>query len=713
MILGTAAYMSPEQAKGKPVDQRADVYAFGVVLYEMVTGQRLHRGETTTEVLASVMKDEPQWNRVPAQLQRLLRRCLEKDPQKRQRHIGDVMALVDESPAVAATAATPQSGGRVRWPLWVASVAALAAIAALVYVAPWKPASEVAAIRFEIQPTADVKFIDGGFPMVSPNGKWVVFPGTSADGTTRMWLRALDSVEVRPLIGTESGNAFPPPVFWSPDSKYIAFSSTPGPFSPGQLKKLDITGGPPTAICNIAGAVPGGAWNKDGVIVFGGNAGPGLFQVPASGGDPKPLTLVDRQNKEAAHRFPQFLPDGRRFLYLRASSDLNRQGVYVGSLDAKAEEQSVTRVMATNRQAVFAPSADGGLGRLLFLRETTLFAQPFDPAEASLKDGPTPVTDQVASFAAATAGLFSVSETGVLTYRVGPGANEGQLSWFDSAGNFTGSVAKGNYGNAELSPDETRIAVTEFDSQSGASNIWVFDLQRGSRTKVTFNAGRNDFAVWSPNGDRIVFASNRNGFMDLYEKNADGTGEERLLLKSDDEKQPTSWSRDGRYLLYNMAGPGDIGVLPLEGERKPFPFLHTEFPEGQAVFSPDGRWIAYTSLESGSPEAYIRPFTPEKGSESGAGGKWLVSNGGGQRPRWRGDGKELYYVSPAPQQFAVDITMGSVPRPGVPRRLFAVPLLNNYTVTADGKRFLRVSASGGASASPFRVVTNWQAGLRR
>jgi Tol biopolymer transport system component len=202
--------------------------------------------------------------------------------------------------------------------------------------------------------------------------------------------------------------------------------------------------------------------------------------------------------------------------------------------------------------------------------------------------------------------------------------------------------------------------------------------------------------------------------MDLYEKNADGTGEERLLLKSDEDKEPTSWSRDGRYLLYNSSAPAaHIWVLPLEGERKPFPFLQTEFGEAQAVFSPDGRWIAYASVESGSPEVYIRPFTPEKASESGTGGKWLVSNGGGQRPRWRGDGEELYYISPAPLQLAVDINAGSVPQLGVPRRLFAVPLINNYTVTADGKRFLRLSSSGGASASPFRVVTNWQAGLKR
>jgi Tol biopolymer transport system component len=529
-----------------------------------------------------------------------------------------------------------------------------------------------------------------------------------------MWLRALDSVEVRPLIGTESGNALPPPVFWSPDSKYIAFSSTPGPFAAGQLKRLDIAGGPPVAICNVSASVPTGSWNRDGVIIFGANLGPGLLQVPASGGEPKRLTTLDPQRKETAHRFPQFLPDGRHFLYLRVSTDANQQGIYVGSIDAKPEEQSLKRVMAANRQAVFAPSQARGMGHLLFLRDTTLFAQSFDPERAELKDEPIPVTDQVGSFPAANAGLFSISATGVLTYRVGRGANEVELSWVDRTGRVTGSIGtKGNYANPALSPDETRIAVTEFDAQSGNSNIWVYDLKRGAKTKVTFSSGRNDFSVWSPTGERLVFASNRSGFMDLYEKNADGTGAERLLLKSDEDKLPSSWSRDGRYLLYETSeSQSDLWVLPFEGDQKPVVFLRTEFPEGQAMFSPDGRWVAYTSLESGSPEVYIRPFTLVKTGESGGGGKWLVSNGGGLRPRWRGDSKELYYLSTVPEQFAVDIKSGSVPQPGVPRRLFPVSLIDDYTATADGSRFLSLAAAGEGSVSPFRVVTNWQAGLK-
>ena len=326
MILGTAAYMSPEQAKGQPVDQRADVYAFGVVLYEMVTGSRLHHGDTTTEVLASVLKEDPRWDKVPPQLQRLLRRCLEKDPQKRQRHIGDVMALVDEAPAApVSTAAAAAPPARRKW-LWTAAAAVVVVGVALAVWAPWRQQTVVQRIQFEIQPTAAMTFINGGFPMVSPDGKWVVFPAAGTDAVTRMWLRALDSVEVRPLAGTESPNALPPPVFWSPDSRFIVYSSTPGPFAPGQLKKLDIAGGPPQAICEVPAAVPGGTWNRDGVIVFAANGAPGLLRVSAAGGVATPITVVDRARGENNHRLPQFLPDGRHFLYIRVSSKSENRG---------------------------------------------------------------------------------------------------------------------------------------------------------------------------------------------------------------------------------------------------------------------------------------------------------------------------------------------------------------------------------------------------
>ncbi len=718
MIIGTAAYMSPEQAKGKVVDQRADIYAFGAVLYEMVTGKRLHDGETTTEVLASVIKEDPNWNKVPPQLHRLLRRCLEKDPQKRLRHIGDVMALVDESGPGVQVASPPHSKERRKWLLSGIAVAVLVLATIVAFWAPWQSPSTAPSVRFEIQPTASMTFINGGYPMVSPNGKWVVLPATGADGVTRMWLRALDSVEVQPLAGTESANNLPPPVFWSPDSRFIAFSFTPGPFADGQLKKLDISGGTPQTLCDVSGAVSGGTWNRDGVILFASNRAPGLFRVLASGGVATPVTALDQSHGETAHRYPHFLPDGHHFLYLRVVTNPQRMGIYAGSIDAKPEEQSLKPILLSDRQAMYAASPPNTSGRLLFLRDTTLFAQPFDPTRLELSGEPVPVTDQVGSFAAATAGLFSVSEAGVLAYRVGPGGDQRVLTWFDPDGKPLGTAGeKGSYMRPAISPDGMRIAVTVFERENGNSNIWVMDLGSGRSTKITFNAGRNDYPVWSPDGKTIAFASNRSGHLDIYEKNADGSGEEKALLSSDEDKQPTSWSQDNRFLLYDINDSqqtaGDVWVLPLEGDRKPYRILGTKFGEALGQFSPDGHWIAYVSDESGTPEIYVRPFSSEKSADAVSGGKWTISKGGGFQPRWRTDGKELFYYSPALQQMAVDVIASPTFVPGTPKRLFGIPLLSPGDVTGDGKRFIYPTPEGSNAPSPFIVVTNWQAGLKK
>ena len=722
MILGTAAYMSPEQAKGKQVDQRADIYSFGVVLYEMVTGTRLHHGETTTEVLASVLKEEPRWDKVPPQVQRLLRRCLEKDPQKRQRHIGDAMALVDDAPPASVTTEQPRKN---RW-LWPAAIVAGLAVvgSALAYLVPWRGKGSTEAIRFQIPSTDDIKFILGGFPAISPNSKWIVFPATGSDNVTRMYLRALDSVEVRPLVGTESPTNLPPPVFWSPDSRFIGFSTGAGNNARGQLKKLDISGGPAQILCDTPAAVPGGAWNRDGVIIMGNNAGV-LLRVSAAGGVATPMTVVDASRKEIAHRWPQFLPDGRHFIYYRASSDPQLSGVYVGSLDAKPQEQSLKPLLLTDRQAVYSPSANGGPGMLLFMRNDALFAQPFDPGRLELSGEAVPVANQVGSFALANAALFSVSETGALAYRIGGGGNLGrilQLAWFDAEGKVVGNLGEaGLYDNPAISPDGVRVAVAQYDGSVSNSNIWVMDTSRGTSARLTFGRSSDDNPVWSPDGRNIIFSSNRSGHYDLYQKAADGSGDERLLLKSDEDKRPTSWSQDGRFLLYtnvNTKTYQDLWVLPMEGDRKPFLFLRTEFNEFFGRFSPDGKWIAYTSDESGTNEVYVRPFRPNPNGEAAGGGKWLVSKGGGVFPRWNSNGKELYYVNFLQlSQMVVDVATDKTFQAGVSRRVFGVPpILGPSDVTSDGKKFLFASVGDpGANntATPFNVVLNWQAGLKK
>jgi len=715
--------MSPEQARGKDVDRRADVWAFGVVLYEMLTGKRLFQGETVADTLAAVLAREPDLNLVPAKVRPLLKMCLEKDPQKRLRHIGDVMALVDASGVGLPPASTVSIPRARRW-LWAAlGVAGLVvAGSALAYWAPWRGRENVQAIRFQIPSTEEVKFILGGFPAISPNGKWIVFPATGPDKMTRMYLRALDSVEARPLSGTENATNLPAPVFWSPDSRFIAFSSSGG-YAPGQLKKLDISGGPPQVLCDVPSAVPGGAWNQDGVIVMGTNVG-ALLRVSAAGGVATPMTVLDRARKESAHRWPQFLPDGRHFIYYRASSDRQVSGVYVGSIDAKPEEQSSKPLLLTDRQAVYAASPSGGPGRLIFLRNDTLFAQPFDPDHLQLSGEAVPVADQVGSFLPANAALFSVSETGTLAYRIGGGTNGGslmRLTWYNADGNAAGNLGEpGIYGNLAISPDGTHIAVAQYDAAASSSNIWVMDTSRGTSARLTFGRGSDEYPVWSPDGKSIIYASNRNGRYDLYQKIADGSGEERLLLKSEDDKTPTSWSRDGRFLLYTDNDPKtrqDLWVLPFEGDRKPFPFLRTEFGEATGSFSPDGKWVAYSSDESGNREVYVRPFAPSQNAGSAGEGKWLVSNGGGVAPRWRKDGHELFYENPGPlAQMAVEVTTDKAFQAGGPRRLFTVPPINAAPdVSADGKRFLygAIGGSGTTALTPFTVVLNWQAALKK
>ena len=510
-------------------------------------------------------------------------------------------------------------------------------------------------------------------------------------------------------------------MFWSPDSRFIAFSFTNGPFTSGQLKKLDISGGPPTTICDIPAAVPGGTWNSDGVIVFAANNAPGLMRVSAAGGMATPLTSLDRARGETNHRYPRFLPDGKHFLYQRMSNIPENRGIFVGSIDAKPEEQRLEPVMLSDRQAIYTEPLGRGPGRLLFLRDTTLLAQPFDPASFELSGEPVPVADQVASFAPATVGLFSVSDTGVLAYRVGVGGNQVQLTWFDANGKVLGTVGeKGAYVNPALSPDGTRIAVTQLDLLTANSDIWVVDIARGNSIKVTFRPGRNAFPVWSPDGKRLMFSSLNAGHLDLYLKNADGTGEERLILQTEQDKRPTSWSKDGRFLFFQSNDPKagfDLWVLPAPdgptGATKPVPYLRTERQEFLATLSPDGRWVAYGEAEANNTDVYVRPFDPNRIAESAAGGKWLVSKGGAGNPRWRGDGMELYYTDTSLATMAVDVRTDQTFNPGAPRRLFTLPLAYAGDVTSDGKRFLNVLNEGANAPAPFTVVTNWQSVLAR
>ncbi len=706
VVLGTAGYMSPEQATGKSVDKRADVWAFGVVFYEMLTGARMHKGDTAAEVMASVLKDEPDLTKVPAQAHRLLKRCLEKDPTKRMRHVGDVMALLDDPPSGGVPPAQGVSSAPKKW-LWVAVAAGvIVAGAAVALWAPWRKPAPTQAVRFEVGPAEKMTFIDQAAMAVSPDGRWMVFPANGEDGVQRYYIRAIDGVEVRALPGTEGAQG---PAAWSYDSRWVIFSD-----GVTKLKKVDIQGGPPQNIADFSrhARLSGASWNSDGVIIAGTESSP-ILRVPASGGQTTPVTAL--APGESAHRWPQFLPDGKHFLYERVSTDAAKTGVYIGSIDVQPNQQSTQLLLASDRQAYYAPSPGGGTGHLIFLRGATLMAQHFDPNKMTLSGEAAAIADGVDSFALTNHGLFSVSDTGTLVYRGGSGPQT-QLTWFDFQGKPVSTLGDpGDYAFPAISPDGNRVAVAVGGTPS--RDIWILDVARGgASTRFTFDPARDDTPAWSPDGKSIAFSSNRGGQLDLYIKPSDGSGEEKLLLKTDEYKILQRWTKDGRFLLFDSTGPRtaqDLWVLPFPNGAKPVPLLLTQFIEHWARVSPDGRWLAYSSTESGPNEVYVRPFTPQ--APAGTGAKWLVSKGGGVRPLWRPDGKELFYLNGG-QVMAVEIDTSKGFQAGTPRRMFAAPLgavNTSWDLSPDGKRFLFVAPPNAGYVIPFTVVVNWAAGSKK
>jgi eukaryotic-like serine/threonine-protein kinase len=705
MIPGTPAYMSPEQAKGKSVDRRADIWAFGVVLYELLTGGRLFQRETVSDTLAAVLKEEPDWNRIPVKVLPLLRHCLEKDPKRRLRDIGDMHLLLE-------TASIP---GRTRrpWLAWGAVAVFLVALAALSLIHFRERPLVSAPVQFQISPPGSMP--QGETFAVSPDGRHLGFAAPGSDGVARLWIRDLESLEVRTLSDSYPASVahhrIVPPFFWSPDSRFIGFQSG------GKLAKIEVSGGPAQTLCDVQGIVVGGSWNRDGVIVFADNTR-GIMQVSASGGVAFPLTAIDPSRKEGVHVLPSFLPDGRRFLYLRTSSTPENSGVYVGSVNTKPDDQDSRRLLATTSGPVYVPSSDSDFGQVLFLRRGTLMAQRFDLNRLEFSGEAVQVAAQVASFL--DYGLFSASNNGVLVYRSAVG-EDFQLKWLDGRGRLLGTVAEpGGYNSMALSPDGRRVAVSRTNPENTPNwDVWLLDVERNTSTRLTYEQVRATFPVWSADGSSVIFGSVHGDEVDLYLKLASGAGDERLLLKSTaGDKFATSSSRDGRFLLYTVENPetkSDIWVLPLQGDHEPIPFLRTEFNESDGQFAPDGHLIAYTSDESGSDEIYVREFSP--GSDHGswdAGDKWLISKGGGTDPRWRGDGKELFYLASDGKLMAVDISAKPIFKAGAPRPLFQLPPGSiGSDVTADGRRFLVGVPVAQSASVPFTVVLNWQTTLKK
>ena len=727
VLLGTAAYMSPEQAKAKPVDRRADIWAFGCVLYEMLTGKMTFRGETVTDTLAAVIRADPDWSQLPAttpiRVRVLLQRCLQKDPKQRLQAIGDARISLEEvlsgavDPTLAASTAR-QATQRWLWPgvAVVCSVIAIGGLLAFLYLRPKVPVGQ--AMRFEIPLPEKVRA--GGGLALSPDGHKLAFIGTAADGLPRIWVRSLETVEAHPLDGTEGANGL---IFWSPDSRYIAFPTS------GKLKRIDSSGGPSLTVCDTP-SVLGGAWSRGDAIIFGTYAG--VMRVAASGGSPSRLTTG------TGDALPFFLPDDRHFVYLHAPLGGTDSGIYVGSMDAKPQDQFSEKLLADVSAGVYAPSSDPAVGYLVFVRGGTgpgafgtLMAQPFNIRRLKLTGEAVPIAEKVPNVS------FSASSTGVLVFLKGlitvtaggaRGVIQGQLTWFDREGKTLGTVGDpGFYRSLALSPDGKRVAFDRADPQnSGTRNLWLYEFARGVTTRFTFGSAWDGYPVWSRDGSRIAFASNRNGEFDLYQKASNLAGEDELLFKSSDNKVSSSWSPDGRFLLFfNPIPPNREWLLPLADraeDRQPILLEHSDFNQAAGRFSPDGRWIAYASAESGAFEVYVRPFdsssvggAPSAAAKSPA-GKWMVSKDGGNTPLWRSDGKELFYLGADGNAMAVEVNTSGVFQAGIPKALFKVPAgVIFWDVSGDGKRFLMPAPSGvnPLAQEPFTVMLDWQAGLKK
>jgi hypothetical protein len=663
-ILGTFQYMAPEQLEGREADARTDIFALGEVLYEMATGRPPFGGKTKACLIAAILSVDPKpitelAPATPPALDRIAQRCVAKDPDDRWQSARDLLL---ELKWIA------ESGGHT-------AVSTQPAEQSMHFYAPLPfPARDIA---------------------VAPDGRIIAVVGyLESARKNALWIYELGSPGARSLAGTE-GATYP---FWAADGRSLAF------FADGKLKKLELSGGPGQTICD-APAGRGGTWNNDGVIVFAPDVTTGLHRVSASGGTPTGISNPDVNRGEQSHRWPVFLPDGTHYLYLGANIS-GRKGVdaiFVASLDSN-EKHFV--VEATANAAYAAP------GFLLFYRDKTLLAQPFNLKRFALTGQPTTILTEIQYLPQVKAAVFAASDNGLLVAQSGSGAALSQPTWFDRKGNAVGVLGKPDvYGNIFLSPNGKSVAVDKTDMESLNTDVWIYDLQRESAKRLTFDPALDAVPVWSPDASRFVFASNRSRNWDLYLKNSDGAQDEKSIVGDELGKFPSDWSRDGKYILYNRGADLWFVTLP---ELKSTEFMKAPSVLRNGRFSPDGKWLAYASNETSKWEIYVTSF-PE------ARGKWQVSTAGGEQPTWRGDGKELFYLSTDGKMTAVPVTTGANFDSGTPVALFqATPRqpvlvfdLFSYDVRRDGQRFLINTQMKQAETQPMSVILNWPAKLNK
>ena len=723
VVLGTAGYMSPEQARGKPIDKRSDIWSFGCILYEMLTGTCPFPGDSVTESLGATIHKEPDWtvlpDTTPPSVQLLLHRCLQKDRSRRLQDIGDARVELDDTlsgSSQAWTGGVQASAPAARWPGWpwlVVTTVLLVIAVGLSVVFTRPPVTPAPVVRASVPPPANAAFIPNGDQagpvVISPDGRTLAFTAMVEAGRRQLWVHPLASGEARSLPGTQDAT-FP---FWSADSRSLGF------FALGMLKRVDLAGGTPITICE-AEFSRGGTWNAHDVILFAPSFSSSIHRVAATGGTPVPVTTID-PSMHTSHRWPTFLPNGEGFLYSAIHSKSTRaqdNAVYFGSLTGGRSHEVI-------RSGINAECAGD---RLLFVRDGTLLAAPFDADAGRVVGDPVPVADAVACSLNTWKGAFSCSPNGVIAYHPG-GLVQGEgtrITIYDHSGREQKVIFQVTAGSSlRLSPDGSRIAFAR-GRATGSVDVWSYDVARDLPMRLSFLPGVENSPVWSPDGSALFFSyiyrTSGDAAEGIYRMPAGG-GAPRLVLSSEGDRQsaPHCVSPDGRYLLYiNTDDPAgvntDLWVLPLEPPGEPFVLLDTPSNEVLSRFSPDGRWIAYGSNESGRDEVYVMPFVDpsDAGDDARPHGKWQISNGGGSNPKWSHDGTELYFLRPDEMLMAVDVNGdGSRFEPGTIEPLFQIQMGigNEYDVTPDG-RFV-VSSADEQSSRPVALILNWTSQLNQ